>query len=208
MHVLSQIKRILIFLPILVFVYAVYRYVEGSHVGYYIIFMGLSNDSERFTEFDYAVLMLPYLFLITVVESYLYIMNKRYMNFLFLRYGSPKRVLLKVGRDILFLSAFAELTDCLIYFFIGVGSHCPNLIYITMLLKILEKVSLGILLFAIDILFNRYLIGSILVGLIGFAFSSTQFIRTAHSIPILLICIVMIAVSTLICRFKKYVAIV
>jgi hypothetical protein len=203
MHVLSQIKRLIKFLPLLIIFYICYRhFCAGPGERYLAVFEGMFNHG-KYGYLDYYSLLAPYVLLIGVVESYLFIMNRRHMNFILPRFGTSRRIKLKIARDVALLAAFFEVADCGLYLLIGIGGHFSAGIFMVALLKIVEKASIGELIVLIDVLFNRYLIGSIAAGVIGLVAVQVRFVRAANALPVLLACICILALNGLILRLKR-----
>jgi hypothetical protein len=207
MHVLSQIKRLLKFLPLLMILYLCYRYFcAGPGERYFAVFEGV-YDPCKYGYIDYYSLLAPYVLLIAAVESYLFIMNRRHMNFILPRFGTSARLKLKTARDITLLIAFFEAADCGIYLLIGIGGYISAGVCLIISLKIIEKISLGLLIASLDIFFNRYLVGSIAVGVIGLISVQARFVRAANALPVLVACICILALSALLFKLKRDIAI-
>lgn len=203
MFALNQFKRISIFLLAPLIIYLLFLFVSHPDNHFYFNLFCGNYDDKHLLYIDMIVLLVPYLLQFCVIETALLFINKGHYNFTAPRCRTAKRLKRMVLLNLSILILFTALCDIIIYFAIGIFSGFTPGVLIVIVLKLFEKLSLGLLTAATDILTGKYLTGCILSGILAFIFILTAFIKAGNAVYNIFVCFILLAISLLFIRVKK-----
>lgn len=195
---LSQLKKISKSFPLLIIAYLCFGLTARS-IDYSGLFLK-SYNIEKCSLLELLVMLVPYILLIFVVETFLYILNKNHLNMLALRYKSVARLKIVIIANLAGLIITTETADCIIYFLFNIHGNWTSFALVMLLFRIFEKLSLGMFAAAVDMLFNRYLIGSCAALIIALFLVLSPFLYPITTASISLIIILLLSMIILVVK--------